>query len=96
MKQNTVVTPPGPPQWQVVLRWDDGVRSTVQYAGPLWIGPMSQGVHQLALACYAQRQATELELPERMSYLILSFTPIQRSVGATALAPRTSWADGPL
>ena len=82
------------PQWQVVLRWDDGVRSTVQYAGPLWIGPMSQGVHQLALACYAQRRAMELSLPEHMSYLILSFTPIQRSVGTAALTPKTCWTDG--
>ena len=82
------------PQWQVVLRWDDGARSTVQYAGPLWIGPMSQGVHQLALACYAQRRAMELSLPEHMSYLILSFTPIQRSAGDAALISKTCWADG--
>ncbi|QFP78603.1 hypothetical protein [Deinococcus sp. AJ005] len=68
---------PGLPQWQVVLRWDDGVRSTVLYIGSLWIGPMSQGVHQLALACYTQRRITELGLPEQMSYLILHFTPVQ-------------------
>jgi hypothetical protein len=72
-----VMTVLGLPQWQVVLRWDDGVRSTVQYTGSLWIGPMSQGVHGLALACYAQRRATELDLPKQMSYLILHFTPVQ-------------------
>lgn len=70
----------GLPQWQVVLRWDDGMRSLVQYTGSLWIGPMSQGVHQLALACYAQRRATELGLPKRLSYLILRFTPVQIAV----------------
>ncbi|WP_415784210.1 hypothetical protein [Deinococcus saxicola] len=70
----------GLPQWQVVLRWDDGVRSTVQYTGSLWIGPMSQGVHQLALACYAQRRVTDLGLPRQMSYLILRFTPVHIAV----------------
>ncbi|THF66810.1 hypothetical protein E7T06_20325 [Deinococcus sp. Arct2-2] len=65
------------PQWQVVLRWDDGARSTVRYTGRLWVGAMSQGVHQLAVACYAQRQAREPGLPEHMPYLILSFTPLQ-------------------
>lgn len=65
------------PQWQVVLRWDDGVRSMVRYTGPLWIGPMSHGVHQLALTCYAQRRAKAMGLPEKMPYLILSFTPVQ-------------------
>ncbi|GGO41531.1 hypothetical protein HNQ08_005515 [Deinococcus humi] len=75
------------PQWQVVLRWDDGARSTVRYAGWLWIGAMSHGVHQLALACYAQRRATEPELPKHMSYLILSFTLIERPVEDMALTP---------
>lgn len=81
IRQTTVMTVLGPPQWQVVLRWEDGVRSMVRYTGLLWIGPMSQGVHQLALACYAQRRVTELDLPRKMPYLILSFTPVQIAVG---------------
>lgn len=86
----------GLPQWQVVLRWDDGVRSTVRYTGWLWIGPMSHGVHQLALACYAQRRATEPDLPRHMSYLILRFTPIQRAVGDVTLTPDACRADSAL
>ncbi|MFB9992065.1 hypothetical protein ACFFLM_08840 [Deinococcus oregonensis] len=71
------MTSPSLPQWQVVLRWEDGTRSTVRYTGSLWIGPMSQGVHQLALACYAGRRAAQPDLPEQMPYLILSFTPVE-------------------
>jgi hypothetical protein len=37
-------------------------------------------VHGLALACYAQRRAVELDLPKQMSYLILRFTPVQIAV----------------
>lgn len=81
------------PHWQVVLRWADGVRSTVQYVGPLWIGPMSQGVHQLALACYAQRRALAPDLPEHMPYLILRFNPVELPVGDAAMIPEVCRAD---
>lgn len=78
------MTGPPLPEWQVVLRWADGARSVTRYTGPLWIGPMTQGVHQLALACYAQRQTTEPGLPDRMPYLIVSFTPLAPGAGPTA------------
>ncbi|MFB9990830.1 hypothetical protein ACFFLM_02365 [Deinococcus oregonensis] len=71
------MTSPSLPQWQVVLRWEDGTRSTVRYIGSLWIGPMSQGVHQLALACYVRRRAAQPDLPEQMPYLILSFMAVE-------------------
>ena len=72
------------PEWQVVLRWADGVRAVTRYTGSLWVGPMTQGVHQLALASYAQRRTTEPGLPERMPYLILSFIPLAPGAGTTA------------
>ncbi|UQN09464.1 hypothetical protein [Deinococcus sp. QL22] len=87
------MTAPSLPQWLVLLRWEDGLRSTVSYTGSLWIGPMSQGVHQLALACYAQRRAAQPGLPQQMPYLILRFTPVQDRPEALTPSTREGWSD---
>ncbi|MFB9991369.1 hypothetical protein ACFFLM_05180 [Deinococcus oregonensis] len=71
------MTPFTLPQGHVMLCCEDGVRSRVTYIGFLWVGALSQGVHQLALAGSAQRRIREPSLAEQMPYLILSFTPIQ-------------------
>lgn len=63
-------------RWHVLLRWEDGHRSTLEYEGPLWIGKTSQDVHVLAQVEHGRRRRTSPGLPESLAYEVLSFREI--------------------
>ncbi|MEF2278466.1 hypothetical protein V3W47_09135 [Deinococcus sp. YIM 134068] len=75
-------------RWHVLLRWEDGHRSTLVYEGPLWIGKTSQDVHLLAQGEHERRRQASPSLPERLAYEVLGFQEVG-PVASRSACPRS-------